>query len=345
MPTVRVDDLRTLGEAIFRAAGATPENAAGVTASLVGANLAGHDSHGVLRIPSYIEEIKQGGLKPAATPTVTNETPATAVVDGGATFGQLGARLTATLAAEKAKALGLGAATAFGCAHTGRIGEWAETGTQEGFITFAAAAGEHGPFQTVPFGGRERALGTNPFAWAIPRASGAPPILLDYATSAVARGKLLVARDAGKAVPEGWIIDRDGQPTTDVGDFFAGGALLPFAGHKGYAMSVIVEMLAAGLSGGQRTPPGEHDSCLFVACFAPSAFGPADDFAASVERIANRLAEQPPAVGFEMVLLPGEPETHSRREREHDGVPLADATWDAIMRVARELDVTHPAIA
>jgi hydroxycarboxylate dehydrogenase B len=345
MPTRRAEDLHSLGVAIFTALGATAENADGVMASLVGANLAGHDSHGVLRIPSYVEAIRAGQLRPAASPTVTHETPATAVVNGAATFGQLGARLAATIAAGKARDLGIGAASAFGCAHTGRIGEWAETGAREGFVTFAAASGAHGPYQTVPFGGRERALGTNPFAWAIPRAGGAPPILLDYATSAVARGKLLVARDAGKPVPEGWIIDRDGRPTTDVEDFFGGGALLPFAGHKGYAMSVIVEMLAVGLSNGQRTPPDGQDSCLFVACFAPSAFVGADDFARSIDRIAARLEEQQPAEGVEAVLLPGEPETISRRERGRVGIPLADATWAAITRVARELGVEHPALA
>lgn len=339
------ETLRSLGEAIFRAAGATPENTAGVMTSLIGANLAGHDSHGVLRIPSYVADIKTGRLLPAAAPAVTHETPATAVIDGGATFGQLGARLTATMAASKASALGLGAASAFHCHHTGRIGEWAELGARQGFITFAAASGSQGPYQVVPFGGRRRALGTNPFSWAVPRSDGQPPILLDYATSAAARGKLFVAQAAGMPVPPGWILDRDGNPTTDVADFFGGGMLLPFAEHKGYAMSVIVELLAVGLSGGQRIPPGAATSCLFVACFAPAAFQLPDDFARSVERIANRLAEQPPAPGVDEVLLPGEPEARSRQERERNGIPLADATWDELVAVARELGVEHPALA
>lgn len=102
--------------------------------------------------------------------------------------------------------------------------------------------------------------------------------------------------------------------------------LLPFAGHKGYAMAVIAEMLAVGLSGGHETPAGEPNNCLFVACFAPAAFGPTDRFAEGIKRIANRLAEQPPAVGSEGVLLPGDPEVISRRALERDGIPLADAT-------------------
>jgi LDH2 family malate/lactate/ureidoglycolate dehydrogenase len=299
-----VEELRLLGEAIFVAAGATRENAEAVTAALIGANLAGHDSHGVIRIPSYIEEIRNGRLQPAATPRVVQETPSTAVVDGAQTFGQLGAKLTAATAARKASEVGLGAATARGCFHTGRIGEWTELGANQGYITFAAAANADGALRTVaPFGGKQVNLGTNPCSWAIPRPGGKPPILLDYATSAAARGKLLVARAAGRPVPDGWIVDREGQPTTDAEDFFTGGMLLPFGGHKGYALSAVVEMLAVGLSGGQRVAPGQGASTIFVICIDPQAFQLEADFYESVEGIAARLAATPPADGVEAVPL------------------------------------------
>ena len=211
MPTLRAAGLQTLGVAIFEALGATPANADGAMTSLIGADLAGHPSHGVLRIPGYVEEIRAGTLRPAAVSTVTHETPATATIHGAATFGQIGARLGATVAAQKARDLGLGAAATFGGAHTGRIDEWAEIGAREGFITFAAASTTHGPMLVVPFGGVRAALGPNPFAWALPRAGGEPPILLDYATSAVARGNLLVARAAGK--PTGSPSRRGGSST------------------------------------------------------------------------------------------------------------------------------------
>jgi hydroxycarboxylate dehydrogenase B len=342
---VQMRDAETLGDlsqAIFRAAGATRENAEGVTRSLIGANLAGHDSHGVIRIPSYIADINNGKLRPANDPFVTHETAATAIVDGNSTFGQVGARMTATIAARKAKEVGIAAASAFRCHHTGRIGEWAELGAREGLITFAAASGAHGPYQATPFGGKSKALGTNPFSWAIPRANGQPPILLDYATTGGAQGKLMVARARKEPVPEGWILDKEGNPTTDVEEFYDGGMLLPFAGHKGYAMSVIVEMLAVGLSGGQIVPEGERGSCLFVCCIDPGTFRADGDFLETVENVAARLKSVAPAEEFDEILLPGEPESRSRADRSEKGIPLPDATWDAIAVVARDLHVAVP---
>ena len=259
-------ELQEIGIAIFKAAGATTENAEGVASSLISANLVGHDSHGVMRIPSYIEEINNGRLHPAATPKITQEKSATAIIDGASTFGQLGARLTAQTAACKAREVGIGSAALYHANHTGRIGEWAELGASQGMITLATASGAF-LHLVAPFGGRGRALGTNPIAWAVPRPGGQPPILLDFATSAVAQGKLMFARAKHEPVPQGWILDAEGRPTTDVEDYFTGGVLLPFAAHKGYALSVIVELMAVGLSGGDSVAKTEGGSCLFIACF------------------------------------------------------------------------------
>ncbi len=339
MPIKRAQELQELGIAIFEAAGATFENAEGVTSSLVSANLAGHDSHGVMRIPSYIEEINNGRLHPAAIPRIAQEKSATAVVDGASTFGQLGARLTAQTAARKAKEVGLGSAVLYRAHHTGRIGEWAELGASQGMITLATASGAF-LHLVAPFGGRGRALGTNPIAWAVPRPDGQPPILLDFATSAAAQGKLMLARAKREPVPQGWILDAEGRPTTDVEDYFAGGVLQPIAAHKGYALSVIIELMAVGLSGGDSVAKNEGGSCLFIACFDPAAFRPVDMFGESVEGIAGRLKAVRPASGFEEVLLPGEPEARTRDRRLREGIPLPDATWEAICAVARELGVT-----
>jgi uncharacterized oxidoreductase len=332
-------ELTDLGLAIFKAAGASEENASGVVESLISANLAGHDSHGVIRIPSYVEDIRNGRLLPAARPTIAHETPATAIVDGASTFGQLGARLTTQIAARKAQETGMAGAAAFRCHHTGRIGEWAELGASQGMVTMVAASGAHGPHLVAPFGGKSAALGTNPIAWAVPREAGQAPILLDFATSAAAQGKLMVARAKREPVPAGWILDSDGRPTTNVEEFYQGGVLLPFAGHKGYALSVIVELLAVGLSGGRVVPPTERGSCLFIACVDPGAFRPDDGFSATVESIATRLKSIQPGEGFDEILLPGEPEARARNQRSRDGIPLADSTWQAIVGVARDLDV------
>jgi LDH2 family malate/lactate/ureidoglycolate dehydrogenase len=205
-------------------------------------------------------------------------------------------------------------------------------------ITLATASGAFVRL-VAPFGGRGRALGTNPIAWAVPRPGGKPPILLDFATSAAAQGKLMLARAKHEPVPQGWILDTEGRPTTDVEDYFAGGVLLPFAAHKGYALSVIVELMAVTLSGGDSVAKTERGSCLFVACFDPGAFRPTDLFGESVERIAGRLKAVEPAAGFEEVLLPGEPEARARDQRLREGIPLPDDTWNAICALAREQGV------
>jgi LDH2 family malate/lactate/ureidoglycolate dehydrogenase len=307
--------------------------------SLVSANLAGHDSHGVIRIPSYVQDIRIGKLLPAAEPTIERETSAIVIVDGQATFGQLGARLAAQTAARRARESGLGAAALYRAHHTGRIGEWAELGAAEGMVTMVASAGAYGPRQVAPFGGKSASLGTHPIAWGVPRTDGKPPILLDFATSAAAQGKLMVARAKREPVPNGWIIDKEGRPTNDVEDFYAGGVLLPFAGHKGYAQSVIVELLAVGLSGGERADPKERASCLYVSCIDPNVFRPDGGFVETVERVGARLKAVEPAEGFREILLPGEPEARAREQRSRDGIPLPDATWEAISAVAAELGV------
>jgi hydroxycarboxylate dehydrogenase B len=343
MLTIGADRLTSVATDIFRAAGATPENTEMLVSSLVGANLAGHDSHGIIRIPYYVSEIKSGKLDPAATPFVAHETATTAIVDGAGTFGQVGSRFAADLAIRKARESGIAAVNAIHCHHTGRIGEWVERVAEAGMVGFATTAGPRGPYSTVPFGGSKGALGTNPLAWAVPRAGGKPPILLDFATTVVAQGKLQVARAKGEPVPAGAIIDKDGQPTTDVEKYFDGGAMLPFAGHKGYALSVIVELLAVGLGGGQKVPEGQRASALFVLAMSPAAFGSARDFEEYVESVSARLTSIPPAPGFQRVMLPGEPEAMTREARLRDGVPVAERTWEQIEQTAKELGLAVPA--
>ncbi len=335
----RTQELKELGIAIFIAAGVTSENAEGVMSSLISADLAGHESHGVMRIPSYVEEIRNGRLYPTATPTITQEKAATAIIDGAATFGQLGARLTTQTAIRKARESGLGAAALYRAHHTGRLGEWAELGASQGLITLVVGATAHSKGSVAPFGGKERALGTNPIAWAVPRPGGQPPILLDFATSAAAQGKLMVARNKLEPVPQGWILDAEGCPTTDVEKFYAGGVLLPFGAHKGYALSVINNLMAVGLSGGDLVEKTVRVSCLFVECIDPGAFRPDDQFGESVERIAGRIKAGKPAEGFTEILLPGEPEARAREQRLREGIPIPDGTWKKIEAVARELGV------
>ena len=149
----------------------------------------------------------------------------------------------------------------------------------------------------------------------------------------------MMARARGEPVPPGWILDADGRPTTNVEEFYRGGMLLPFAEHKGYALSVIVELLAVGLSGGEVASTTERGACLFVTCIAPDRFRPAEEFIRTVESVVRRLKAVPPVTDGEEVLLPGEPEARMRARRLRDGIPVPAASWDAIATVARDLGV------
>ena len=212
-------------------------------------------------------------------------------------------------------------------------------GASQGLVTQVVGSTANSSGLVAPFGGKERALGTNPIAWAVPRPGGLPPILLDFATSAAAQGKLMVSRNKHEPVPQGWILDAEGCPTTDVEKFYGGGVLLPFGAHKGYALSVIINLLAVGLSGGDLVEKNVRASCLFVVCVDPRAFRPEDQFGKSVESIAGRIKGVKPAEGFKEVLLPGEPEARAREQRLRDGIPVPEGTWKKIDAVARELGV------
>jgi LDH2 family malate/lactate/ureidoglycolate dehydrogenase len=248
------------------------------------------------------------------------------------------------MAIRKARETSIAAATLTRANHTGRIGEWAEVGAEAGMVTLVLGSRANSSRGTpggtlAPFGGRTGALGTSPIAWSVPRRGNQPPILLDFATSAVAQGKLQIARAKGERVPPGWIIDSEGRPTTDVEAFFNGGAQLPFGGHKGYALSVIVALMSIGLSAGDELDRAEHGSCLFVVCVDPSAFRPAEDFLDYVEDTAARIKAVPPADGFDEVLLPGEPEARSRVARLRDGIPVPEEIWLELVKTAAAVGV------
>ena len=240
MPLLPVQELRDFTLAVLAALGTPNEYAQIVCNSLVGANLAGHDSHGVLRLTTYAQWVKEGLIRPAVAPVLARMSGATAHVDGGWGWGLVGARFAAEQAIALARDYGIGAVTIDRCAHIGRMGE---------YVALMAAAGmggmatcNHYP-SVAPFGGRERMLGTNPFAMATPGGEGGEPVVVDFATSGVAEGKLRVARAKGEMVAPGLIVDREGQPSQTPADFYEGGALLPFGGHKGYGLGLMAELL------------------------------------------------------------------------------------------------------
>ena len=342
MPTVYDVPLRQLITSIFAATGAPALTARTVADSLVEADLAGHDSHGVIRVSEYLGEIRKGTLKPQAQPTIVGTTATTLQVHGNRGFGVV----VATWAMEQLLAKGVGgiaAATITGCGHIGRAGVYPAMAAERGMIGLAFVNGGARQPRVVPYGGTRPVFGTNPLAAAVPQGAQ-PPIVLDFSTAVVAAGKIRVVRDRGELLPEGWILDREGRPSRQPQDYYDGGMLLPAAEHKGYALGLLVEILG-GLLTGAGTPALPEsgyevgNGVLFIVVDI-AAFRPLETFAAQVRDLVTVLHASAPEAGTGEVLLPGEPELRSRERRRVEGIPLAEATWHAILDAARTLDVT-----
>ena len=236
MPTVPADRLLAISRRIFEAAGTPADLAEIVSDHLINANLAGHDSHGVIRIPSYVQTIKRGQLDPAARPRTVEDRGPTIRVDGNWAFGQVAARYAIDLAIARAKELGVALVGIVHANHIGRVGEYPTIAAERGVAAFVTVGG---PGRSVaPFGGRQGGLGTNPISFGFPAASH-PPFLVDFATSAIAGGKVMVARARHEPLPEGILMGPDGLPSTDPNDFFRGGVMHAFGAHKGAALSLM----------------------------------------------------------------------------------------------------------
>lgn len=345
MPTVMPDDLYALAVAIYEAAGTPPEHAAIVARHQVGANVAGHDSHGVQHLPTYVERIDKGHIVPTARPEVIKETPTTLFVNGHWGFGPVVSEWTMERCIAKARTMHVAVACVREQSHVGRLADYPLMAARAGFIGMMMCDSGQSPKEVAPFGGRKGRLGTNPLSIAFP-SDLEGPVFIDMATSAVARGKLLLARARNQAIPVGWAVDKDGRPTTDPNAYFDGGVLLPLGGregHKGYALSFAVETLAAilpGLGFGVD-PQGRHNDGAFMVVIDPGAFRPVEEFKAEVAAFARYLKETPPAEGFDEVLYPGEIEYRTEQRRRREGIPIEDATWARIRQVAERFGLTE----
>ena len=338
MPTVSVEALRHMARHILEAAGTPPDLAETVGASLVEANMVGHDSHGVIRLKVYVRLIREGRVKPDVRPRVETRHQASAHVDGAWGWGHAAASLATQTVIELAREFGVGTVTIKHCNHIGRLGQYVEIMARAGMVGMAWS---NCPVAVAPYGGRQALMGTNPFAMAAPRGVDAQPLLLDFATSGVAEGKLQVARAKGEQVRPGLILDREGHPSCDPADFYSGGALLPFGEHKGYAMSLFVELLGGALSGTAPSalPEYEGGNGTLLLAIDTAAFVPITQFSRQVEALCTLIKASPTAEGFSEVLLPGEPEAMARRHRLEEGIPLPEQTWDELQALARELNV------
>ena len=326
---------------IFQAAGASETDAQQVAVSLVESNLAGHDSHGVIRVPQYLAGIEQGNVHPAAQPVITHELGAITKVDAQHSFGQVAAKFAVEVSIAKAQQHGLAATTLLNANHIGRVGEWVLMAAEQNLIGLAFCNGGTPGGLVAPYGGAGRLLGTNPVAIAVP-VGNRPPLLLDYATSVVAEGKVRVARNAEKSLPEGWILDGNGRSSTNPHDLYAGGMLLTAAAYKGYCLSLMVELLG-GILTGQGVPvfPGYifKNGVLFMVLNI-EAFRPLDEFLADAETLCAKTKAIKPAAGFEEVLLPGEMEWKTAEYRRVHGISLDEKTWSQLTVAAAQYNIS-----
>jgi LDH2 family malate/lactate/ureidoglycolate dehydrogenase len=343
MPNVQADRLTRIGAALLRAAGASEEEASAVATGCVNANLAGHDSHGVIAIPTYIDRVKAGHIVPGAKWTIEKESPTTTVIDGHWGFGfHVNAKAMA-LTVEKAKTANVAACTVFRQSHVGRLAAYPMMAMRAGMIGIAAADSGRSPKHVAPFGGREARLGTNPISIAVPSDLEAP-FYLDMATSAVAAGKIALSVARGEQIPQGWIIDAEGRHSTDPTQYRKGGALLPLGGSEGYkgsGLAAMVEVLCGLLTGlgfGVE-PTGRHNDGTFMAVFNVAAFRPLKDFEKEVGEFARYLKSTPPSEGSPGVFYPGELEYIRETKRRAEGIGIEDATWDKLKALAADYKI------
>jgi uncharacterized oxidoreductase len=323
---------------VCSAAGCADDEAGAIALRLVDANLAGHDSHGVIRLPRYIRDLANGGVIANRHASVVLDTGALVVIDGNNGFGQV-------IGAE-AMAIGIAAAKRHGAcvlvlrhsAHLGRIADWAEMAADAGLASFhfVNVTGT-GTNCVAPFGGTDGRLATNPVAAAIPRPEGGH-ITLDMATSVVAEGKIAVAANRGVETPDGWLIDGRGKPTRNPRDLYGDprGAIMPFGAHKGYGLSLFVDLLAGALTGAggityRPDVPARVENNMIAMIVDPEAIGTRAAFDAEVANIIGFVTASAPANPDQAVQAPGDPERATRAERLANGIPIEAETWAQIV--------------
>jgi uncharacterized oxidoreductase len=348
VPTFSAEKLTAFADSLFRAAGVPADEAARVAESLVLANLCGHDSHGMIRVVQYADAIKDGRLKPGAPFNIVKQTAAVLVVDGGWGLGQVQAHRLLDRLVPRAEALGLAAGTLRNCGHIGRLGEYAEAAAARK-MAFLASVNNHGFGRGVaPPGGKEPRIGTNPLCVGVPTNSDS--VVLDIGTSVVAEGKVRVAFNKGQKVPDGWLLDPDGKPTTDPGVLYKEprGSILPLGGsqaYKGFGIGLVLDMLVGGFSGAPCSAPGLPNmsgNAVFFLVLDINQFAGAEHFLREVSGLATSVKTCPKADGVQEILVPGEPERRTRAARQQSGITLDDGTWKQLTTLAERLKVTPP---
>jgi LDH2 family malate/lactate/ureidoglycolate dehydrogenase len=330
---------------LYRAAGLPDEHAMLVADTLVRADMWGHSSHGVMRAPWYLDRVRHGVMKPVTESVRVVDAGAIAVVDGREGVGQAIARDAMLDAVARAKRHGVGVVSVRNSNHHGALGYFTRLAAEAGCIGMLVANG--GPAM-APWGGRRMAVGTNPWSIAAP-AGRHPPMMLDIANTVVARGKIFLARQKGTRIPDHWALDAEGHRTTDPVAALAG-VILPMAEHKGYAIALMMDVLAGVLSGSgilaEVNSPFKTDKPSrcghFVLALDIQAFGPREAFEARMEQMIAEVKAVPLAPGFDEILYPGELEARNETRHARDGLELPQKIVADLRAEAERLGAPWP---
>ena len=343
MPSIMPDELEKIATALLVEAGASEEESKVISRLSIGANLAGHDSHGIIQIPTYIDRVNRGHIVPGAEYEIVKDTPTTTVVDGHWGFGYSVTERLMRETIEKARTQNIAAATVYRQSHIGRLAAYPLMAAEADMIGMITADSGRSANAVVPFGGREKRLGTNPISIAMPSNLDGP-FFLAMATSAVAAGKINLAQARGGSIPSGWVVKADGAHTTDPNELKNGGAILPLGGdqgHKGYGLSSIVEIFSGILTGlgFGHDPSGRHNDGCFISVFNVSAFRDLQDFKDEVTEFAAYLKSSETAPGFDEVLYPGEIEYRNETRQRKEGIFVEDSTWGELQSLAEGYNI------
>jgi uncharacterized oxidoreductase len=349
MVTLGANELRELVRDIFIKAGCSHEEGERLGKSLVSANLSGHDSHGVVRVPRYLQWKAEGAFLADQKVQIVRETPVLALVDGKYGFGQTVAPQAVEIGIKKCKAMGLAAVALKNAGHVGRVGEWAEMAAEAGLVSIHYVNAVSS-LLVAPFGGVDRRLSTAPYSVGVP-CPGREPLILDFATSVVAEGKVLVASQGGKKLPDNALVSPSGRMSGDprvlYGDYEEGGerdyrrgegAIRAFGEHKGSGLAFMVEILGGALTGTGAALEGRRWANGMLSIYIdPAQLDASDFFPSEVRRYVDFFKSSRPIEPSGEVLVPGEPEIRTRRKRLDEGIPLPDDTWSRIVAAAREV--------
>ncbi len=338
------DRLRRLASAILKSGGSADSEADLVADHLVQANLMGHDSHGVGMIPAYVRHLQAGLVVPNTRAKLVKDDGPTLMFDGGRGYGRPVAGEAMAAAIARCRQTGVVAMTLANAHHIGRVGAYGELACGAGLVSLHFVNVADHRALVAPFRGTDARFVTNPVCIALPGTDRQPPLLLDMATSAIAMGKVRVARNEGRLVPEGVLIDEAGRPTRDPNVMYREphGALLPFGGHKGYALALVTELLAGALSGGPTIQPGNPRlggtiNNMLAVLIDPARLAGVDWLRREIDGFVEYVKASPPADPSEPVLVPGDPERIAREERLRTGIAVDATTWEDILQAGEKV--------